>query len=325
MKKLLSLLMVFVLMFTALGCSKNGSKGISIGNTKVFASIADDDKFKQTIVSGMESYADENNVDLDVAIAHNNVETQVQQIKDAKTKGYDVIVCILVESDTAQQIINAAGDIPVIFANVEPDSGRLKSDKYIYVGSDENEAAKYTFESLKEYFKDKKSFNAVLFEGSMDSKSASVRTESLKSQLKKNGFDVNYVFQDDAGWDREKAKKMFEAFLKLNVSYDCIISNNDEMALGVIDAMEENGIDPSKVPILGLDATPEACKAISNGKMSFSIKQSGEGQGESVIKAAQALKNGDKISEIENGDSSGKYIWYPYSKVDKSNVQQYMR
>lgn len=73
-------------------------------------------------------------------------------------------------------------------------------------------------------------------------------------------------FQDDAGWDREKAKKMFEAFLKLNVSYDCIISNNDEMALGVIDAMEENGIDPSKVPILGLDATPEACKAISNGK-----------------------------------------------------------
>ena len=308
-----------------MGCSKNGSKGISIGNTKVFASIADDDKFKQTIVSGMESYADENNVDLDVAIAHNNVETQVQQIKDAKTKGYDVIVCILVESDTAQQIINAAGDIPVIFTNVEPDSGRLKSDKYIYVGSDENEAAKYTFESLKEYFKDKKSFNAVLFEGSMDSKSASVRTESLKSQLKKNGFDVNYVFQDDAGWDREKAKKMFEAFLKLNVSYDCIISNNDEMALGVIDAMEENGIDPSKVPILGLDATPEACKAISNGKMSFSIKQSGEGQGESVIKAAQALKNGDKISEIENGDSSGKYIWYPYSKVDKSNVQQYMR
>ncbi|ETJ35243.1 ABC-type sugar transport system, periplasmic component, partial [human gut metagenome] len=71
--------------------------------------------------------------------------------------------------------------------------------------------------------------------------------------------------------------------LKLNESYDCIISNNDEMALGVIDAMEENGIDPSKVPILGLDATPEACKAISNGKMSFSIKQSGEGQGESVI------------------------------------------
>lgn len=325
MKKLLSLLMVFVLMSTVLGCSKKGLQGISKGNTKVFASIAKSDAFMKTIVSGMKSYADENNVNIDVEFADNNVETQVQQIKDAKTKGYDVIVCILVESDTAQQIINAAGDIPVIFTNVEPDSGRLKSDKYIYVGSDENEAAKYTFESLKEYFKDKKSFNAVLFEGSMDSKSASVRTESLKSQLKKNGFDVNYVFQDDAGWDREKAKKMFEAFLKLNVSYDCIISNNDEMALGVIDAMEENGIDPSKVPILGLDATPEACKAISNGKMSFSIKQSGEGQGESVIKAAQALKNGDKISEIENGDSSGKYIWYPYSKVDKSNVQQYMR
>lgn len=325
MKKLLSLLIVFILMFTALGCSKKGSEDISIGNTKVFASIACVDKFKQTIVSGMEAYADENNVDLDVAIADNNVEIQVQQIKEAATNGYDAIVCILVESDTAQQIINAAGDIPVIFVNSEPDSSRLKSDKYIYVGSNENEAAEYTFEYLKEYFKDKKSFNAVLFEGSMDSKSASVRTEALKSQLKKNGFDVNYVFQDDAGWEREKAKKMFEAFLKLNVSYDCIISNNDDMALGVIDAMEENGIDPSKVPILGLDATPEACKAISNGKMSFSIKQSGEGQGESVIKAAQALKNGDKISEIENGDSSGKYIWYPYSKVDKSNVQQYMR
>ncbi|ETI89419.1 MAG: ABC-type sugar transport system, periplasmic component [Clostridium butyricum DORA_1] len=212
MKKLLSLLMVFVLMFTALGCSKNGSKGTSIGNTKVFASIADDDKFKQTIVSGMESYADENNVDLDVAIADNNVEIQVQQIKEAATNGYDAIVCILVESDTAQQIINAAGDIPVIFVNSEPDSSRLKSDKYIYVGSNENEAAEYTFEYLKNYFKDKKSFNAVLLEGNMDSKSASVRTESLKSQLKKNGFDVNYVFQDDAGWSREKAKKCLKHF-----------------------------------------------------------------------------------------------------------------
>ena len=123
----------------------------------------------------------------------------------------------------------------------------------------------------------------------------------------------------------KEAKEMFKTFLKLNKHYDCVICNNDEMALGVIEAMEEENIDPSSVPIFGVDAIPNACKAILDGKMVFTMKQSGKGQGECAIKAAEALKNGEDIKSLEYSDASGKYIWYPYSAVDKNNASEYIQ
>lgn len=324
MKKLLSLFMILISMFTFLGCNKNNSTNASAGETKVFASISHNDTFIATIIESMESYASSNNMKLDIKEADNNIETQVNQVKTAKENGYDAIVCILVDADTAQQIINVAGETPVIFINVEPDESRLKENKDIYVASNENEVVDGTVKFFKEYFKDKKSFDAVLMEGDRKYQSAVVRTDTLKYELKKNSFDINYVFQDTANWDRQQAKEMFKTFLKLNKNYDCIICNNDEMALGVIEAMEEENIDPSSVPIVGVDATNDACQAILDGKMVFTMKQSGKGQGESAMKAAQALTSGKDISTIEYADKNGKYIWYPYSSVDKSNASEYL-
>ncbi|MDO5516749.1 MAG: substrate-binding domain-containing protein [Clostridium sp.] len=325
MKKLISLLMVCMLMFTTLGCSDSNSKSSSSGNIKVFASIASSEGFIGQILDGMKSSAAENNVELDIEKADNDVETQVSQIKEAKGKGYDVIVCFLVDRDTSQQIINEAGDTPIVFFNAEPDENRLKSDKYIFVASNEDEVVDNTVEYLKQYFKGKKTFNAVLLEGERTSNATIVRTDTLKTKLKKEGFDINYVFQDEAKWDRRQAKEMFKTFLKLGKEYDAVICNNDEMALGVVDAMEEEGVEPSSVPILGVDAIEDACEAIIDGKMAFTLKQSGEGQGESIIKAAKSIKNGEKISKLEYADESGKYIWYPYSKVDKSNASEYIK
>lgn len=325
MKKLLSLIMICIMMVICLGCSgKNNSVSLSDDETKVFASISHKDAFISTIVDEMVSYSDSNNIKLDIEEADNNLEKQVEQIKKAKEMKYDAIVCLLVDSDTSQQIINIAGEIPVIFINVEPDENRLRENKDIYVASNEMEVVEETAKYFENYFKDKKSFDAVLFEGARNYKSALVRTEALKSELKKRSFNINYVFQDTANWDRQQAKEMFKTFLKLGKNYDCVICNNDEMAIGVIEAMEEENIDPSSVPIFGVDATNDGCHAILDGKMLFTMKQSGKGQGEFTMKAAEVLKNGQDIRTLEYADESGKYIWYPYTAVDKNNVLEYM-
>ncbi|MGN0143732.1 MAG: substrate-binding domain-containing protein [Clostridium sp.] len=323
MKKLLSLLMVCTMMFICLGCgSKNN--GSANGQTKVFASLSHKDTFISTIVDEMVSYSQSNNIKLDIEEADNNIETQVEQVKKAKEKGYDSIVCLLVDADTSEQIINIAGEIPVIFINVEPDGDRLVPNKDIYVASNEQEVVDSTAKYFEEYFKNNKSFDAVLFEGDRNCKSTLMRTNTLKSELKKKSFNINYVFQDEAHWDRQEAKEMFKIFLKLNKHYDCVICNNDEMAVGVIEAMEEENIDPSSVPIFGVDAITDACKEILDGKMLFTMKQSGKGQGEYAMKAAEAMKKGEDIRTLEYADESGKYIWYPYSAVDKSNVLEYI-
>lgn len=324
MKKLITFLNICLVCIMFVSCNKGINKIGSKDKLNVFATFSDAQGFRKTIADGMESYADSNDINLDLEIADTNIETQVKQVKKAKEKGYDIIVCLLVDADTSQQIINAAGDIPVIFTSVEPDESKLKEDKYIYVASDENKVVDYMFEYLSDYFKNNKSFNAVILEGNRKQKCTVIRTDGLKEKLKANGFHVDYVFQDTANWSQEKSKNIMKILLKLNKKFDCVICNNDDMAMGVADGLQECGIDPSKTPILGVDAISEACEYISDGRMAFSVKQSGEGQGESVMKAAQALKKGQKIKDLEYADKSGKYIWYPYTKVNKDNASEYI-
>lgn len=323
MKRIITFFMICLVFLTSVGCNKVVGKS-SKDKVKVFATFSNADSFRKTIADGMKSYAESNDINLDFKVADADIETQVRQVKEAREKGYDAIVCLLVDSETSQQIINAAGDIPVIFTSVEPDASKLKEDKYIYVASDENEVVDYKLEYLTDYFKDKKSFNAVILEGDRNQKCVVTRTDSLKEKLRKSGFDVNYVFQDTANWSQENSRDIIKLLLKLNKKFDCIICNNDQMAMGAADGLVESGIDPSGIPILGVDALSDACEYICDEKMAFTVKQSGEGQGESVMKAAQALKEGKRIKDLEYADESGKYIWYPYTKVDKSNAEEFI-
>lgn len=323
-KKVVSLLVLCVFMISSLGCSKNTSAS-SGKKIKIFASFSGIREFHQTIVDGMNSYGKANNMEVAITDSDGVIEKQVNDIKKAKADGYDVISCALADTDTAQQIINAAGNLPVIFFSNEPDASRLKKDKYIFVASNENEVVDMTAKAIEKKFADKKSFNAVLLEGDRNSKCAIIRSDSLKNRLMKDGYDINYVFEDSAFWERDNSKKVFKVFLNLKKDYQCIICNNDDMAMGAIDAMKEAEIDPASVSIYGVDATSKGCEAIQNGEMTFTIKQSGEGQAKCIIEAARALVEGKSISDIKYADKSGKYIWYPYTAVDKNNVSKFLK
>lgn len=65
--------------------------------------------------------------------------------------------------------------------------------------------------------------------------------------------------------------------MKTGSPVDCVICNNDGMALGVVEACKEAGIDLGTLPVLGVDATSDGCEAIKNGDMAFTVYQSGLG------------------------------------------------
>lgn len=246
-------------------------------------------------------------------------------MKEAVSGGYNVIICTPVNPATALQLKKAAGDLPIVFMNSAPSEDLLEKDKYIYVSSNETVAGQIQAESILDYLSNKKDIKVVLFKGEKGSSATIGRSEAVKDTFKKNGINAEYVFEDYADWSRERSKEMFNVFLETGQKFDCVISNNDEMALGVIDSLKENKIDPLTVPVLGIDATSEGSKAVVDGSMKLTVYQSAKGQSQSAVQAAIQLGTGGTITKLENATEDGKHIWVPFEKVDKSNVNKYMK
>lgn len=303
-------------------CGK--TSGSSKGNTKILFSINEMDTFRQTLADAAQKTASEYGGSVDVVDAQGVIETQVKQIQQAAADGYDAILCGPIDVDTTRELKTSSKDIPIIFVNSCPDDKYLVKDEYIYVGSSESVAGQYQAEYVLDKLASKDEINVALIEGPSGHSATAGRTKGVKKTFAASGKKINYIFEDHAQWSEDKAKEMFKVFLKTGKTADCVICNNDSMALGVVKACKENGVDPGSMLILGVDATADGCAAIQDGDMAFTVYQSGAGQGKAAVDAAVAIASGGSAKDIEGVTDDGKYVWVPFEKVDAGNVAEYM-
>ncbi len=169
----------------------------------------------------------------------------------------------------------------------------------------------------------KQEINVALIKGPASHSATEGRSTGVKRTLEASGKQIHYVFEDSANWDTGQAQKLFELFLRTGVPVDCVICNNDSMALGVMEACKNSGIDCSTLPILGVDATADGCEAIRSGDMAFTVYQSGSGQGHAAVDAAIHLVESGSVKDIDGSTEDGKFVWVDFERVDSSNVSQY--
>lgn len=324
MKKKIGILLAAMMVATCVlsGCSSENSAENS--SVKIFYTLGSGGDYYEGRAAMVKDKAAELGVQLDMAFADGSIEIQDEQLKQAVAEGYDAIMCSAVSADTVKEMKEITGDIPIIFTDNAPDESLLEADKCIYVASDEIMAGEYQVEYVLEKLADKEEINAVLLMGTSGSSATYGRTKGVKRGFEISGKKVNYVFEDYADFSPDRAREFLELFLKTNPKVDCVICNNDDMAVGAIEAFENANIDTGNILFLGVDASAGGSQAIMDGKMAFTVFQSSKGQCEAAAEAAVRLAKGESIKEMDGATEDCKYVFIPFEKVDSSNVANYV-
>ncbi len=287
--------------------------------------VSTEDEYLGLLRDEVLAAAEEKGVDMEVFYSGNDAMKMIDCVEAAKSKGKDAVLINLHAAEEARACIEAAGpDMKVVFVNREPDDKSLLNENAVVVGSDERQSGKFQGEYLAEYFKGigKTDVNYVLLRGTDGLVHTTLRSEGVVAAMKENGLNVHEVVSVEADYDRNTAKSEMDTILP-GLEFDCLISNNDAMAIGAILAMKDAGIDPKSVPIVGIDATEDAREEIRSGNMAMTVFQSAKGQAAGSVQAAINILDGEDLAagtDCEVSEENPYTLYFPFIPVTAENV-----
>ncbi|MGO5051254.1 galactose ABC transporter substrate-binding protein [Lachnospiraceae bacterium LCP25S3_G4] len=305
-----------------------------------------DDTFMTGVRTAMTDEASTQGATLELVDSQNKQATQNEQVDTFITKGMNALAINPVDRTAAGPIIEKAKekDLPIVFLNREPEENDMKSyDKVWYVGAKAEQSGTLSGEIIADYFKanpeaDKNGdgvIQYVMLQGEPGHQDATLRTEYSVKAIEEAGFKTEQLAADTAMWDKAKATDLMKAFITGQSldKIEAVLCNNDDMALGAIEALKAEGYNKDKadsakyIPVVGVDATAPALEAMKDGSLLGTVLNDAENQGKATIKVATAAIAGKEINEEAVGYpvTDGKYIWIDYVKVTEENYQDFIK
>ena len=313
--------MIFGIIMSAAGCAPKSMSS----RTRIMFTLTDtDEPFRLLLRNSVQSEAAALGIQLDIRYAGGSKDAQIDAVLAANREKYDAIICFPVDPSNALELEEAAGDLPIVFVNNVPVGEVLTKDHYMYVGCKESDAGYMQADYVWKRLGCPEQMQAVLVKGEPGHSGTVGRTSAVKNYFKEKGVHVDWVYEDYANWAEEEAADKFRLFMKKNIPFDAVFSNNDTMALGVLNVMQENGMDIASIPVVGVDATPMGCRSIKNNQMSFSVYQNGINEGSTAVRLAKKLAVEKTAEGFEGLDEDGLRVWIPYEPVDRDNVDEYL-
>ncbi len=229
--------------------------------------------------------------------SHDDIHSQRTFIEYAMAQRYKAICITPSSSDALNGLLAEAlkQGLKVVVVDTKIDEKHLQEEYNAsitsFVGSDNYAggqiAARYILDNSE-----KAKPRIVFFEGVSYQETAQQRKSGFMSTLGKDNMEP--VVSIVANWDRRQAYEKMNNFLAQELQFDAIFASNDEMALGAIEAMEENGIDLGDKIVVGFDAVPDALEAINLGRLSATVRQKPREMGRRAVRIAlDALENKD--------------------------------
>ena len=281
-----------------------------------------DDNFLTVLRNGMIEMADGmDGVDIQVEDAQNDVAKQLDQINNFVASGVDAIIVNPVDTSATQAMSDAAAaaGVPLVYVNRQPINVDALPDNQAFVASDERESGTLETKEVCRLLSEagKSEANIYVMQGELSNQAAVQRTQDIHDVMKSGecGVTLNILQQQTANWSRNEAQDLMTNWLSTGEPFDALISNNDEMAIGAIQAMKAAGIDMDTVIVGGVDATQDALAAMQAGDLDVTVFQDAAGQGAGALDAALKLAKGEAVDQK---------VYIPFQLVTPANVGDYL-
>ncbi|GES43234.1 sugar ABC transporter substrate-binding protein [Rhizobium dioscoreae] len=276
-----------------------------------------DDNFLTVLRNGMQDYAKDKGVTLQVEDAQNDIAKQQSQIQNFIASKVDAIIVNPVDTDATAAISKLAADakIPLVYVNREPANVDSLPDKQAFVASNEQESGTLEAKEVCRLLGGKG--KAVIMMGELSNQAARMRTKDVHDVVATDECKgIKIVQEQTANWQRTQGADLMTNWLSSGIEFDAVISNNDEMAIGAIQALKASGKSLDKIVVAGVDATQDALAAMQAGDLKVTVFQDAAGQGKGAVDAALKLAKGDKVE---------KKVYIPFQLVTPANVKDFVK
>lgn len=259
----------------------------------------------------IQASAEKAGVQMTVLDGNQNAEKQAGQVENLITQGIDGILIEPISREGLAPAIAACKEagIPVITFNQRVANQEAATS---FVGVDMVQGGVMEMEEAAARLNGRG--NIVILHGPMGGDAQVGRDQGYRSVLARYP-EIRVVAEQSANWVRGDSYSIMENWIQSGKAIDAVVSQNDDMALGALKAVEEAKLG-AKIRVFGLDATPDGLRAIQAGRLACTISQNADRQGAIAVNALIDAALGKEVSP--------EYI-IDHVLITQENVDQYLK
>ena len=253
-----------------------------------------DDNFLTVLRNGLQDYASTmDGVQIQAEDAQNDVAKQLSQVQNFIASGVDGIIVNAVDTSATQPITAAAAaaGIPLVYVNRQPIDVDALGAKAAFVASNEVDSGTLETKEVCRLLGGKG--NVLVMMGELSNQAAVQRTADIHDVIATPECSGLKILEEQtANWSRTQGQDLMTNWLSAGLDFNAVIANNDEMAIGAIQALKAAGRDMSTVVVGGVDATQDALAAMQAGDLDVTVLQHASGQGKCALDGVLSLIKG---------------------------------
>ncbi|BBA41872.1 MULTISPECIES: sugar ABC transporter substrate-binding protein [Burkholderia] len=276
-----------------------------------------DDTFLTILRNSIADSAKKDGATAQIEDGGNDVGKQLSQVQNMIAQKVDAIIVNPVDTDATPKITKmvTAAKIPLIYVNRKPvDFDKLPAGVAV-VASDEKQSGTLQARQVCKLLGGKGDLLVLM--GELSNESARARTKDIEDVIAtKDCSGMKIVDKREGKWSRTQGQDITMNWLSSGTKFDAIVSNNDEMAIGAINALKAARKLTPKTVVAGIDATPDGLAAMKAGELKVSVYQNASGQGQQAVAAALKLAKKQPVD---------RYVNVPFELVTPENMNQYAK